>query len=136
LKYGGQTLQAPLTVDLDPRLHPAPGDLEARLALEKQILDAINSLDRAIANAMSARAKMAPSKRAEIDREIADLVMLKMRSSESDVLYSDKIREQLGFLMNSLEGAYQKPTAAEYASFEELKGLAASGEQRLQALTR
>jgi len=63
-------------------------------------------------------------------------VMLKMHSSESDVLYPDKIREQLGFLMNSLEGAYQKPTAAEYASWEELKAIAAEGEQKLAALTR
>src|SRR6185312_478690 len=111
-------LQAPLTVELDPRLHPAAGDLEARLALEKQILDSIDSLDHAIANAMTV-AKASPSKRAAINDEIAELVMLKMHSSEADVLYPDKIREQLGFLMNSLEGAYQKPTAAEYAAYQE-----------------
>ncbi|HZY98576.1 MAG TPA: hypothetical protein VFE36_03300 [Candidatus Baltobacteraceae bacterium] len=136
LKYGGQTMQTPFTVELDPRLHPAAGDLEARLALENQILDAINTFDHAIANAMNARAKMPAAKRAEVDRAIADMVMLKMRSSESDVLYADKIREQLGFLMNSLEGAFQKPTAAEYASFQDLKGIAAEQEEKLAALTR
>ncbi|HEY1977586.1 MAG TPA: hypothetical protein VGG89_13610 [Candidatus Baltobacteraceae bacterium] len=134
-KYGGQTMQAPFTVELDPRLHPGAGDLEARLALEKQILDSINTLDRAIASAMDV-AKRTPSKRAAIDAEIAKLVMLKMRSSESDVLYPDMIREQLGFLMNSLEGAYQKPTAAEYAAFADIKALAAAGEERLAAVTR
>ena len=128
-------MQAPLEVSLDPRLHPAAGDLEARLALEKQILDSINTLDHAIANAMTVASKT-PSKRAAIDAEIADLVMLKMDSSEADVLFADKIRAQLGFLMNSLEGAYQKPTAAEYASFDELKGIAAAGEAKLAALTR
>ncbi len=135
LKYGGQTMQQAFTVQLDPRLHPAPGDLEARLALEKQILDSMNSLDRAIANAMAVAAKT-PSKRAAINDEIGNLVMLKMRSSESDVLYQDQIREQLGFLMNSLEGAYQKPTTAEYAAYQELKGIAEAGVAKLTALTR
>lgn len=136
LTYGGRTVRAQLTVTLDPHAHPAPGDLEARLALEKQILDAINTLDRLVAAAMSARAALPPSKRAAIDREIATLVMLHMTSSEADVMYSNKIREQLGFLTNMLERAYDKPTAAEYAAFDELKGIAAAGEERLAALTR
>ena len=38
LQYGARRLRAALTVRLDPRLHPAPGDLAARLALEMQIL--------------------------------------------------------------------------------------------------
>jgi hypothetical protein len=51
-------------------------------------------------------------------------------------MYSNKIREQLGFLMNELERAYERPTAAEYAAFDELKAIAAAGEERLAALTR
>jgi photosystem II stability/assembly factor-like uncharacterized protein len=136
LKYGSQTLQAPLTVELDPRLHPAAGDLEARLALEKQILGTISDLDRAIASAMAARPKLPEARRANVSKEIDGLVMLDVHSSEADVVKPTKLREQLGFLLNSLEGAYQKPTAAEYATYEDLKTEAQTGVQRLEAASR
>ncbi len=61
--------------------------------------------------------------------------MLQMNSSEADLLHETKVREQLGFLLGSLEGAYQRPTAAEYATFKELDAEASAGEGRLQALT-
>jgi photosystem II stability/assembly factor-like uncharacterized protein len=134
LQYGSQKLQAPLKVELDPRIHAAPGDLEARLALEMQLLTAIDRLDRAIAAAMNARAKMAAAARTQVDDEIASLVMLDVHSSEADVVKPTKIREQLAFLMNSLEAAYAKPTAAEYAAAKDLEALASAGETRLAAL--
>jgi photosystem II stability/assembly factor-like uncharacterized protein len=136
LQYGGQTLQAPLTVALDPRIHPAPGDLEARLALEMQVLDTMDGLDRAIAAAMTASRKLPPSASANVNSEVADLIQLDIHSSEGDVLHETKIREQLGFLMNSLEGAYARPTAAEYSAYTDLKALASAGETRLQALAK
>ncbi len=135
LQYGSQRLTAPLQVELDPRIHPAAGDLEARLALEMQLLDAIDRLDRTIAAAMSASAKMPPAAKAQVNAAIADLVLLDVHSSEADVVNPTKIREQLAFLMNSLEGAYARPTAAEYAAARDLEGLAGAGEARLQALT-
>ena len=36
--------------------------------------------------------------------------------------------------MNSLEGAYARPTAAEYATYTDLKALAEAGEAKLRAL--
>jgi hypothetical protein len=39
-------------------------------------------------------------------------------------------------LMNSLEGAYARPTAAEYSAYTDLKALASAGETRLQALAK
>jgi photosystem II stability/assembly factor-like uncharacterized protein len=134
LQYGSQRLQAPLTVQLDPRIHPAPGDLEARLVLEMEIFTAIDRLDRAVAAAMSARNKVAATQRAQIDDEIAGLTLTGVSSSEYDVLHPTKIREQLGFLLNSLEGAYAKPTAAEYAAAKDLEALASAGETRLAEL--
>jgi photosystem II stability/assembly factor-like uncharacterized protein len=133
LRYGAKTLQAPLKVQLDPRIHPAAGDLEARLALETQILGTIDGLDRALAAAMTQRAKLPAGKRASLDPAIASLVQLDNHSSESDVLHETKIREQLGFLMNSLENAYARPTAAEYATYQDLKALATAGEANLTA---
>ena len=135
LQYGDKRFTQPFTVALDPRLHPAAGDLEARFAFETKIWKAIDQLDRAIGAAMSARAHLPAARRAQVNAEIADLVNLKMTSSEADVLYADKIRAQLGFLLNSLENAYQKPTVAEYATFDDLNTLATDGGIRLKELT-
>lgn len=135
LQYGSQTLRAPLTVRLDPRVHPAAGDLEARLALEMQILRSIDRLDRAVAAAMTASAKQPPAQRAAMNAEIARLVMLDVHSSEADVIHETKIREQLAFLMNSLENAWARPTAAEYAAYQDLDAQATAGEARLIQLT-
>ena len=135
LQYGSRRLQAPFTIALDPRVHPAAGDLEARLALEQQIIATMDELDHAIARAMTAEAGLPAGKRAQLDAEIASLVLLNGSSSEYDVVYPSKLREQLGFLLNSLEGAYAKPTAAELSTYQDLKGLATDGEARLQSLT-
>ena len=116
-------------------MHPAAGDLEARLALEMQVSATIDGLDRAIAAAMAARSKLPPAKSAEVDRAIGDLILLNVHSSEADVLHESKLREQLGFLNGSLEGALQRPTAAEYATYNDLRALATAGEERLAALS-
>jgi hypothetical protein len=134
LQYGSQKLQAPLKVELDPRFHPAPGDLQARFALEMELLGTIDRLDRAIAAAMTARDRMATAQRTAIDDELASLTLLGVSSSEYDVVHPTKVREQLAFLMNSLEAAYAKPTAAEYAAAKDLEALASEGETRLAAL--
>jgi photosystem II stability/assembly factor-like uncharacterized protein len=134
LQYGSQKLQAPFTIMLDPRVHPAAGDLEARLAFEQQILGTIDQLDRSIAAAMTASAHLPAGQRAQLDAEIANLVLLDKSSSEYDVVHGTKIREQLGFLLNSLEGAYAKPTAAELSTYQDLAALAADGEAKLKSL--
>ncbi len=135
LQYGSQRLTAPMTIQLDPRVHPAAGDMEARLALEQQILATMDHLDRSIAAAMGARSRLPAPRRAQLDAEIANLVLLGGTSSEYDVVHPTKLREWLGYLLNSLEGAYRRPTPAEYQTFDELKGLAGSGEARLQQLS-
>jgi hypothetical protein len=136
LSYGGKSYTQSFDVQLDPRLHPAQGDLDARFALEQKIDDAIGKLDRAIDAAMNARVSLPPGRRAQVDSEIGQLVQLNIHSSEADVLFPTKIREQLGFLLNSLENAYQKPTDAENAAFDDLNALATSGEDRLAQLTQ
>ena len=135
LQYGQQKLQAPLVVALDPRVHPAAGDLEARLNFEQQVLATIDQLDRSIATATTASAHLPPDKRSQVNAEIANLVLLNKSSSEYDVVHPTKIREQLGFLLNSIENAYAKPTSAELATYQDLKALAAEGEAKLKSLT-
>ena len=137
LQYGSTTLRAPLTVRLDPRLHPAAGRpggaARARKADPRQSID---RLDRAIAAAMDASAKLPPAKRAAAnDARLRRWCMLDIHSSEADVMHDTKIREQLAFLLNSLEGAYARPTAAEYATYKDLDALATAGEARLKSST-
>ncbi|MGZ3507893.1 MAG: WD40/YVTN/BNR-like repeat-containing protein [Vulcanimicrobiaceae bacterium] len=134
LQYGANKLTQPLHVQLDPRLHPAAGDLDARLALEMQIHKTLDDLDKAIAAAMAARNRLPAGKREQVDREIDNLVQLNIHSSEADVLHETKLREQIGFLGNSLEAAYERPTAAEYATYDDLRAEAAAGEARLHAI--
>lgn len=134
LQYGSKRMTQPLSVQLDPRLHPAEGDLEARLALETQIHATIDDLDKTIAAAISARQKLPAAKREQLDREIGNLVQLNIHSSEADTMYETKTREELGFLGNSLENAFERPTAADYAAYDELRGQATAGIERLRAL--
>jgi photosystem II stability/assembly factor-like uncharacterized protein len=136
LTYGGTSATQPLAVSLDPNLHPAAGDLDARFALEMRIRNSMDTLDRSVARAMAARASLPPGRRAQVDREIDTLVQLKNDSSEADTVYETKIRQQLGFLLGSLENAYQRPTKAEEDAFSDLDSLAVSGEQRLATITQ
>lgn len=135
LRCGAHTLKAPLTVRLDPRLHPGAGDLDARLALGLKLRDTMNALDLAIADAMKARARLSPAHRSAVDREIGKLVQLDIHSSEADTMVTTKIREQLGFLANSLEDAYARPTAADEVTFAHLRADALAGEAILHRLT-
>jgi hypothetical protein len=128
LRYGSQELRTPMTVRLDPRLHATINDLQARLALEQQILATIDSLDRAIVAATTARGQVAAS----VNGEVEQLVAMDNHSSEADVMHGTRVREQLAFLLNSLENSYAKPTAAEYDTYRDLSALATAGEARLK----
>jgi hypothetical protein len=95
----------------------------------------MNDLDHAIARAMTASVQLPAAKRSQVDAAIAGLVLLNGSSSEYDVVHPTKLREQLGFLLNSLEGAYEKPTALELSTYQDLNAMALDGEARLAALT-
>jgi hypothetical protein len=118
-------------VRLDPRSHATINDLQMRLALEQQIVATIDSLDRAIAAAIATRGKVATSANGEIQQ----LMATENDSSEADTMHGTRVREQLGFLLNSLEGSYAKPTAAEYDTYRDLSALATAGEARLKGMS-
>jgi photosystem II stability/assembly factor-like uncharacterized protein len=146
LDYGGHMTSASFDVALDPRLRPAPGALEDRLALELGIHQALDMLDRTINAAIDVRdalrasvarhtaaeAKGAPVL-AALDTEIGELVNLESRSSEGPLLHQARLRSHLANLAAEIDLAYQKPTQAEYAVFDDLNAQARAGEQRLQA---
>ena len=146
LDYNGERLRAPLKVRLDPRLHPGPGALDARLKLQMQIHEALNTLDATINRAIALRARVqaaigkAPSNvreleqaRAALDGAIAAMVQLKSRSSEGTLLFETKVRSHLAYLAAEVGLAYVHPTPAEYKVFAYLNGKARAGERRLGA---
>ncbi|MDQ2681694.1 MAG: hypothetical protein M3Y21_11865, partial [Candidatus Eremiobacteraeota bacterium] len=136
LKYGSTEMSQPLIVSLDPRLHPAGGDLAARLDLEMRIHGTIDSLDRALTAAIAARRHLSSDRRAEVDAEVGKLIQMDIHSDEADVLKPTKLREQLAFLANSLETAFQRPTAAEEAAYTQMQSEAGAGIAVLEKLSK
>ena len=134
LQYGTQKISQPLTVKLDPRLHATQADLDARLALGREIAVTLDGFDRVVNAALAARATASPAKRAQIDAALESLVQLDISSSEGDVLKETKLRDHIAFLAGEIELAYEKPTAAQYQVYDELKADAAAGEARLQSV--
>jgi len=132
LDYGGKVSRKTFQVALDPRLHPASGELLARLTFALRISDYLDSLDKTVNAALVARDRMPAAQRAQVDAILNDLVQFNIRSSEGDLLHESRLHEQLAFLMNSLDLAYQAPTKAEYAAFDDLKALTDADLAKLQ----
>ncbi|MDQ2817179.1 MAG: glycosyl hydrolase [Candidatus Eremiobacteraeota bacterium] len=140
LRYGAQQAQQPLQVKLDPRMHVAADALGARLGLQLSINRTLDTLDRTINEAIAVRDKLlggsdasARAKIAALDTELGNLVQLDVHSSEGTLLHETKLRSHLAYLASDIDLAYDKPTAAQYAVFQELGGQAKAGEQRLRA---
>jgi hypothetical protein len=134
LNYGGKTSQQTFEVKLDPRIKPAPGDLEARLALAQQISGTLGALNQAINAALAARAQASPGKRAQIDALVAKFAQFQVHSDEGDLLHETELRDHLAFLMNELDLAYQPPTAAEQSAYADLKAEADAAIAQLNAI--
>jgi hypothetical protein len=129
LDYGGSKSRASFNVALDPRVHVEPGALAARLALEQRIHAALDALDRNVNEAMALRSRVGPN--AALDAAIADAVQLHITSSEGTLLHEAKLRDRLAFLAADVDYAYDRPTAAQYAVFDELEGLATAAQAKL-----
>lgn len=146
LDYGDRVSRESFDVALDPRLHPAPDALAARLALSLRIHAALDALDTTIDQAIAIRDQLqtavtahrlararASGALAELDRAIRSVVQLKIQSSEGSLLHETRLRDHLAYLAADLDLAYDAPTAAESAVFNMLAAHAQRGEQRLQA---
>jgi hypothetical protein len=129
LDYGGSKSRASFNVALDPRIHVEPGALAARLALDQRIHAALDALDRNVNEAMALRSRVGPN--AALDAAIADAVQLQIMSSEGSLLHETKLRDRLAYLAADIDMAYDRPTAAQYAVFDELQGLAVAAQAKL-----
>ncbi|MGB6984418.1 MAG: hypothetical protein WBD74_00435 [Candidatus Aquilonibacter sp.] len=136
LNYGGKSVQQNFSVKLDPRLHPADGELEARLALATQVSGTLDALNRAVNASLAARSRLSPEKRAQVDQVVNSVVQFDIHSDEGDLLHETKLRDYLAFLLNSLDNAFQAPTAAEQATYTDLKSQADAAISQLQGLTQ
>ncbi len=146
LDYGGVKSQQSFDVALDPRLDATPDALAARLALEQRIHSSVDTLDRTINDAMAARDQLkdalkagrlsesqAQAPIAALSGEIDQLVQLDIHSSEGSLLHEQKLRSYLTYLAADIDLAYERPTTAQYAVFDELDAQAKAGEQKLEA---
>ena len=147
LDYDGKTSRRSFTVALDPRLHPAPGALEARLALEFRIHDALDALDRtlnqaiivhnrlelAVAHHRTSHTRAGALALAALDQAIGAGVQLANHSTEADSMYEQKLHSRLAYLAGLVDMAYVRPTAAEYEVFHSLERQARQDEGQLKA---
>ncbi|MDQ2865423.1 MAG: glycosyl hydrolase [Candidatus Eremiobacteraeota bacterium] len=136
LKYGGgSVVQQTFTVALDPNLHPAPNGLTDRFALQTQIHDTLDAMDQTLNAAIVARDRMPSGQRkTDLGQAIDKLVNLETHSSEGPLSTGTRTRDRLAYLQSDLDFAYDKPTAAQYAVFGELRADAVTGEERLRSL--
>jgi photosystem II stability/assembly factor-like uncharacterized protein len=148
LDYGGKTATQTFTVSLDPRIDVPPGALAARLELGMQIHSALDRLNRTINDAIAVRERVSDAVAArklspdradaalgELNAAIGDVVQLDIHSSEGTLLHEARLRSYFAYLAAELDLAYAKPTAAQYAVYDKLIGLAAPAEARLESAT-
>jgi photosystem II stability/assembly factor-like uncharacterized protein len=146
LDYDGQKSQRSFQVALDPRLHPAPGALQARLALQLRIHATVDRLDRTVNQAIAVRARLqaalahrkvsaakARSALSALTRAIDDNVDMATHSSEGTLLHESKLRSHLAYLAADIDLGYVKPTKAEYRVYDHLDRKAVAGERQLKA---
>jgi photosystem II stability/assembly factor-like uncharacterized protein len=134
LAYGGKTVRQSFSIALDPRLHPAPSELQTRLELATHISNTIDTLDRAVNAALAERSRLSPAQQAQVDSVVNSVVQFKVQSTEGDLLHETLLRDHLALLMNELDLAYQAPTPAETAAYDDMRGEADAALNRLRTI--
>lgn len=136
LRYGGKSYTRPFTVALDSNLHPAPGALAKRFALQMQIRNTLDTMDRTINAALARERALDGPKQTALAAEIDKLVNLQTHSSEGPLSTGTRTRDHLAYLQSDIDYAYNTPTPAQYAVFAQLHREAVTGAARLRQLMR
>ncbi len=149
LTYGAQKSEQSFTVGLDPRIHATQQDLEAQLALCRQVETDLDALDKDINDALAARNKLnkavadggvSQAKAAgmldTLNSALGDAVQMNNFASEEDLMHEVKLNALLAFLGADVQWGYVRPTAAQYAVFHQLDGQSRTSEQKLEAATK
>ena len=126
LTYNGATQKQPVVVKLDPRLQTTQAQLQQRFALLMRLHDALNRLDTNLNQAIDARdslqqasanGSMSGGDQAHaaldaLNRDIDDLVDLKIQSGEGALVYPGRLRSWLTGIASQVELAFVPPTPA------------------------
>jgi hypothetical protein len=146
LSYGGTTQTQPIEIKLDPRLHTTAAELRTRFALLMRPHDAVNRLDTNLNEAIKARDSLQKAlgngsagntqSRATLDklnRDIENLVDLRIQSGEGALVYPPRLRAWLSAITGQVEMALVPPTPAMVQVANGYISDAAAGVARLQA---
>jgi photosystem II stability/assembly factor-like uncharacterized protein len=125
LTYGSTTQKQPVVVKLDPRLTTTQAELQQRFAVLMRLHDAVNQLDTQLNKAIEARDSLqeavssghATDARShatldKLNRDIDNLVDLRIQSSEGALVYPPKLRAWLSAITGQVEMALVPPTPA------------------------
>jgi photosystem II stability/assembly factor-like uncharacterized protein len=112
LTAAGKTVRRPLEVKIDPRVHATQADLEAQLALARRILSGVEASYsmfqdvKTLSAAVQERKKSQPGSTAEIEKK-----MEAVQEGTKAAPGLGPLNRDLSRLLNSVEGADQRPTA-------------------------
>jgi len=117
LTYGGTTQKQSFVIKLDPRLESTPAQLQQRFALLMRIHGAVARLDTTLNQAIDARDSLRKAGGGgkaldNLNRDIDDLVDLRIQSGEGALVYPPRLRSWLSAITNQVEQAYVAPTSA------------------------
>ncbi|HXE31183.1 MAG TPA: hypothetical protein VN515_05230 [Terriglobales bacterium] len=138
LTVGQATQKQPFEVKLDPRLATSQAELQQRFDLLMRIHTALNQLDTNLNEAIDARAALEKSGSggtalANLNRDIDDLVDLKIQSSEGALVYPGRLRAWLTSIASQVGLAMVPPTPSMVQVADDYIQQAAAGVTRLQA---
>jgi hypothetical protein len=145
LSYGGNTQKQSFVVKLDPRLSTTQAQLQQRFELLMRLRDAVNRLDTNLNRAIAARdslQKAVDNGHADahtrtllsnLNRDINNLVDLRIQSSEGALVYPPRLRAWLSAITGQVEMAPVAPTPAMVQVGNGYIREAGVGVQRLQA---
>jgi photosystem II stability/assembly factor-like uncharacterized protein len=146
LTYGNASQKQPFVVKLDPTLPTTQAQLQQRFDLLMRIHGALSRLDTNLNQAIDARdaLKKAVTKKSlsataaqpaldQLNRDIDDLVDLKIQSSEGALVYPPRLRSWLSSIANQVSMALVPPTPAMVQVADGYINDTATGVSRLQS---
>ena len=146
LTYGHTTQKQSFVVKLDPNLPTTQVELQQRFDLLMRIYDALNRLDTNLNRAIDARdslekavdkksvsANAAQPALDGLNRDIDDLVDLKIQSSEGALVYPPRLRSWLSAISGQVSMALVPPTPTMVQVADGYINDAAAGVSRLQS---
>ncbi len=146
LSYGSATQRRPFEVRLDPRLQTTQAQLQQRFDLLMRIHGALNRLDVNLNRAIDARgalekamahksvaADAAQPALERLNRDIGNLVDLRIQSSEGALVYPPRLRSWLTSIAGQVSMAFVPPTPAMVEVADDYIRDAAAGVSRLHA---